>query len=228
MIISHKHKFIFLKTRKTAGTSIEIALRQFCGPDDIITRISPVDEKTSQELGGRGPQNYEAPFRHYRLSDWYLLLTRRSRRVFSGHMPSRHVSQYAGRTVWNDYYKFCFERNPFDKAVSRYYWSTRKSDPRPSIDEYLASAPERLLSNWDVYTIDDQVAVDFIGRFENLKEDLATISKKIGLPGELVLPRAKGGHRKDKRHYSEVLSPESRAVIERVCARELDVLGYSW
>ncbi|MEL6382956.1 MAG: chondroitin 4-O-sulfotransferase, partial [Cyanobacteria bacterium J06626_18] len=32
MIISHEYKFIFLKTRKTAGTSIEIALSKFCGP----------------------------------------------------------------------------------------------------------------------------------------------------------------------------------------------------
>jgi len=39
MIISHKHKFIFIKTRKTAGTSIEIFLSQFCGKNDTLTPI---------------------------------------------------------------------------------------------------------------------------------------------------------------------------------------------
>ena len=43
MIVSHKNRFIFLKTRKTAGTSIEISLRPYCGPDDIITRITEDD-----------------------------------------------------------------------------------------------------------------------------------------------------------------------------------------
>ena len=43
MIASHQHRFIFLKTRKTAGTSVEIALSKVCGPDDIITEISPED-----------------------------------------------------------------------------------------------------------------------------------------------------------------------------------------
>ena len=33
MIVSHEHKFIFLKTKKTAGTSIELALTKLCGPD---------------------------------------------------------------------------------------------------------------------------------------------------------------------------------------------------
>ena len=37
MIVSHKHKFIFFKTRKTAGSSIQVALANHCGPDDIIT-----------------------------------------------------------------------------------------------------------------------------------------------------------------------------------------------
>ena len=58
MIISHDYKFIFLKNRKTAGTSIEIALSKFCGPNDVITPISPEDEATRKELGYRGPQNY--------------------------------------------------------------------------------------------------------------------------------------------------------------------------
>ena len=37
MIISHKHNFIFIKTRKTAGSSVELYLENFCGPDDIIS-----------------------------------------------------------------------------------------------------------------------------------------------------------------------------------------------
>ena len=37
MIISHKHKFIFFKTRKTAGSSIQVELAKYCTYDDIIT-----------------------------------------------------------------------------------------------------------------------------------------------------------------------------------------------
>jgi hypothetical protein len=44
VIISHKHRFIYIKTRKTASTSLEIALSAFCGPDDILTKFSDADE----------------------------------------------------------------------------------------------------------------------------------------------------------------------------------------
>jgi hypothetical protein len=37
MIISHQHKFIFVKTRKTAGSSIEKYLVNYLGPTDICT-----------------------------------------------------------------------------------------------------------------------------------------------------------------------------------------------
>lgn len=54
MIISHEHKFIFLKTRKTAGTSVELALRQLCGPDDIIAPIGNAEERRQQSLHYQG------------------------------------------------------------------------------------------------------------------------------------------------------------------------------
>ena len=62
MIVSHEHRFIFLKTKKTAGTSLELALSQLCGPDDVITPLAPTDE--ALRAGGRGAQNW-------RLHGWW-------------------------------------------------------------------------------------------------------------------------------------------------------------
>ena len=39
MIISHSKKFIFLRTIKTASSSLEIFLSQFCDKDDILTKV---------------------------------------------------------------------------------------------------------------------------------------------------------------------------------------------
>ena len=55
MIISHKHKLIFVKTKKTAGTSFEIALSNFTNQASIITPISKDDEKLRQKMGLLGP-----------------------------------------------------------------------------------------------------------------------------------------------------------------------------
>jgi hypothetical protein len=56
MIISHEHKFIFIKTKKTAGTSIELALSQLCGPDDIIPPTTESDE--TLRVPGSEPRNW--------------------------------------------------------------------------------------------------------------------------------------------------------------------------
>ncbi|MBC8051351.1 MAG: hypothetical protein H7X92_14570, partial [Chitinophagales bacterium] len=57
MILCHEHKFIFLKTRKTAGTSVECALSAFCGPEDVITPFRRAEDEAMR--AGRGPQNWD-------------------------------------------------------------------------------------------------------------------------------------------------------------------------
>ena len=218
MIISHKNKFIFVKTRKTASTSIEIALSQFCGPDDIITPITPEDEFLRKKLGFRGPQNYKSSVNVFQ---------RKQNKAFNNHASVQFIKQIIGDDIWNKYFKFCFERNPFDRAISRYYWSTRDLEIRPAISDFLKSIPAPLLSNWNIYTINNEISVDFVGRYETLAADLKKIRKIINLP-DFSLPFAKANYRRDNLHYSEVLSMKDRDLIKKICTKEIAVFKYHW
>ncbi|MGA2489988.1 MAG: sulfotransferase family 2 domain-containing protein, partial [Anaerolineales bacterium] len=206
MIISHKYRFIFLKTTKTAGTSIEIALSKFSGPTDIITPITPEDEKIREELGYQGPMNYLAPLKDYRFKDFVLLLLKgRRKRWFYNHIAASEVRERVGQPLWNSYYKFCVERNPWDRVVSLYYWQN-KTEPRQPFSTFIQSdAPLSLKrKGFELYTIDGRVTVDKICRFENLSEELEVVRTRLGIPEELNLPHAKSRFRKDKENYRDI------------------------
>jgi len=230
MIISNDYKFIFVKTMKTAGTSIEIALSRFCGPSDIITPISREDEKIRSSLSYRGPQNYLTPFSDSTFREWikFLLKGERKKRFYN-HISAKKINQYIGQTVWDSYYKFCFVRNPWDRLISQYYWRY-KSEPRPTITEFLASNKPLQLKRlgYDLYMINDQVAVDKICRFENLSEELVTIRTRLGIPEKLELPRAKSRFRKDKRNYREILNEAEQVKIAELFSDEINLLGYQF
>jgi Sulfotransferase family len=211
MIISHKYKFIFIKTNKTAGTSIEIALSRFCGDSDIITPIPPEDEVLREKLGYRGPQNYVID----------------SQNEFYNHVSAAEIKSVVGPSIWNEYYKFCFERNPWDRVISFFYWRT-KNNPNANISNFINSDIVRLLRDKGlmVYTIDNQVAVDRVYLYENLKSETKMISNDIGLPETMLLPFAKAGYRKDTRNYSEILSEADIEKVRKLFSIEIDMFGY--
>lgn len=230
MILSHGYRFIFLKTNKTAGTSIEIALSKFCGPDDIITPVVPKDEAIRKELGYPGPRNYLAPPWDYRLRDvGRLLLKLRGKRRYYNHIPARKLRALVGQEVWDGYFKFCFVRNPWDRLVSHYYWKF-KSEPRPAFSEYMKSEVPLLLrrSGFDLYTIDGEVAVDRVCRYENLTQELEEVRTQLGIPEELVLPRAKSGYRKDRGNYRDLFGQEEKAMVADLFSDEIKLFGYEF
>lgn len=229
MIISHSHKFIFLKTNKTAGTSIEIALSKFCGPEDIITPISPADEETRRKLGYPGPQNYSLPISSYSVRDVARVLIKRKKKNLYNHITAKEVKAYIDDQAWNSYYKFCVERNPWDRCISLYYWRNGL-EPRPTISEFISSDVPLMLKKrgYEVYTIDGRVAVDKICRFENLSNELEEVRKQVGIPEKLELPRAKSKYRKDKLNYRDILGEADKAIIANLFHDEISLLGYEW
>jgi hypothetical protein len=230
MIVSHKYKFIFLKTSKTAGTSVEIALSKFCGPDDIITPISSQDEEMRSSLGYPGPQHHTSSIWGYTIPDIIKMIFKRRKKIrFYNHIHAKKIKAYVGKEVWDSYYKFCIERNPWDRVVSLYYWRF-KLEPRPMISEFINSKVPKILKKrgMRLYTIKGNVAVDKICKFENLADDLEEIRKHVGIPEKLELPRAKSSFRKNKLHYREILSEADREKVARLFHEEIDLLGYKW
>lgn len=230
MIISHKYKFIFIKTNKTAGTSIEIALSKFCGPNDIITPISAEDEETRRNLGYPGPQNHQSPIWQYGVLDAIKWATKGKQKLrFYNHISANAVIALIGKEMWDSYYTFCFERNPWDRVISYYYWE-HQSEPRPTIQEFISTNKIMVLKRggYGNYTIDGNIVVDKVCKFENLSEELDAIRKLVGIPEQLELPRAKSGTRKDRRSYRDVLGEEDRTSISELFRDEIRMLGYEW
>lgn len=228
MIVCHRHRFIFLKTRKTAGTSIEIALSHLCGPGDIVTPISPADETLRRKAGGTPPQGWAAPFGDYDLADWWrLALKGRRKPRFFNHIPATEARALVGAEIWDSYFKFCFERNPWDKVVSWYYHRYRKRpESLPPFAEFVHSGEATAVSDFDRYSINGRPAMDFMGRFETLHQSLEEVRSLIGLPPLPDLPRAKGSFRRDRNPLAEIYGPEERNIVSRAFSREIALLGY--
>lgn len=227
MILSHEHRFVFLKTNKTGGTSIEIALSRYCGPDDIITPISPEDEATRRALGYRGPQNCRFSPGRYRPRHVAAALRNGKPLKFFNHMGAREVRLLAGDAVWRDYFTFCFERNPWDRVLSLYYYRC-PDEPRPDLDAFVASDVVLNLKEKgsDLYTAGDDIVVDRVCRFEHLRDELEHVAATLGLPGPLEPPHAKGRFRGQTPPREPVFSAASDERIRTLFAFEIERFGY--
>ncbi len=232
MIISHQHKFIFLRIPKTASTSIEIELAALCGPKDVVTPLTAKNDTNDKVKEYAGPRNHERTFWQYQLSDWYRLIVKGRRPGDLKHATAQQARKLVGAKAWQSYYKFCFVRNPFDRAVSLYFWETKSWERKrhvspPDINTYILSLSEEKLSTWFRYTLDGNIALDFIGKFEALNEGMAEVARNLQIPTPM-LSHSKGGVRKDQAHYSQLLNQAARMHIEKLCSAELAAFGYAW
>ena len=227
MILSHKYKFIFIKTAKTAGTSIEVFLSKNCGPRDIATPIAPPVE-------GHQPRNYEGfinPIPEILEQPGKLFSALRhtmtSCTKFYNHMPAREVKNRVSADIWNGYFKFCVERNPWDKVLSHYHMHAARADGALSLDEYLIRG--RFPINYFRYTdrSGKNVIVDRIVRYENLLAELREVFSQLKIPFDGTLGvAAKSEYRVDRRSYQEVFNDEQQRIVEKAFAKEIDLHGY--
>lgn len=230
MIISHKYQFIFIRTSKTAGTSVEISLSRFCGPDDVVTPLDPEEEYVRRDLGVHPRHFLRPPFQFLAGNMLNLfqvhppsgrLLTRIVGQRYSAFMSAREVKARVGPDIWDSYTKFAIERDPLDRLMSSYY-ADLVADRVRTIDEFMAQPT--LESNFETYSQDGEIIVDRILRYDQLKEELRDLCGQLGVPFDGWLPRAKANNRRNKRNWRDLLDETQIDRIWFECAREFRVL----
>lgn len=194
-MISNKYKCIFVEVPKTGSTSIRRTIGFSKKPHMNIKEI----QKELTEIN----------------------------KVFSGNGP---VIEFL------DYFKFGFVRNPWDRVVSLYNrqegtmmsenmsfsnfvdWITHSSD--------TSIYPSKHKNQLDWFLDEDnQVAVDFIGRFERINEDWEIISKKINMNSKLEHHKI---NIKNQKHYTEYYSPKTMNIIGEKFKVDIEYFDYKY
>ena len=115
------------------------------------------------------------------------------KRAYFNHIGATQLRGRVGHRVWNSYFKFCFEREPWDKTVSWYYFQMSKREQPVDFRDFVMN--ERLPSHHAQYSIAGSLAVDFVGRYEHLEQDLQSALGQVGITMHVELPRSKGEFR---------------------------------
>jgi hypothetical protein len=214
VIVSHEHRFIFLRTEKTGSTSLTEALTQLVAHEGgVATLERPAWARWSPIHHGALKRSFPGTF------------------GLHPHATARQARYVLGPKVFDGYFKFAVERNPWDRQVSLYFHRAwKRGDQSPDFDRDMRSIWYRnteytRLRNWDIYAIGGEVAVDRVLRYERLDAELAELATKLGLP-PLALPRARSEYRSERPHYSTYYSDRTRALVAGWYRREIDALGY--
>jgi chondroitin 4-sulfotransferase 11 len=162
----------------------------------------------------------------------------------------RHEFAIRGRQkmeAWEEYFKFAFVRNPWDRLVSWYTMVTRFQkagnelwwyvhENSSTFEEFIYNCTDEIEVKEGVcysftynqldYVTDEngKLLVDFIGRLENFYEDVHEVFDKIGIPLESI-PHT---NRSEHRHYSEFYTPETEMVVRERFKRDIEYFGYEF
>jgi hypothetical protein len=217
MLLSVKHRFLFVHIAKTGGTSVRAAL---------------------QAQRWRDPW-YWPMFLCSRLSH---LSGHRIATKLPRHAKVVAAKELLPKEFFDQLFKFAFVRNPWDLQVSSFHHIRRERPQYLSGHEDFAAFlrwkldPERpyqyhidtSIESQTDYLIDlsGRVVVDFIGRYERLGEDFAEACRRIGLPAP-ALPHQRQARDRQK-DYRGYYTDETAELVARHFARDIEILGYGF
>lgn len=236
MLISHRKQFIYTKTYKTAGTSVEAYFEPYCMPAGTWQEMHLRDmyESESGVIGYRGSPRDTSELK------WW------------NHMPAHLIKErLADDQKWNTYFKFCVVRNPFDKVISAFHFQNKALPNQPRwyyyrrrfmkrynnvVHDGIPPSMKQDFKAWlkagkmyvdrDKYFIADEMCVDFFIQYEDLAGGVKAVCEHLAIPFDAKrIPTYKAGIR-PKKDYSSLYDDEAIALVKDLFRFEVERFGY--
>lgn len=208
MLMSKKYNFIFIHIYKNAGTSITHALRPFA--------LSQWQWSAHLKLKSKGlPSPFTDPH------------------PFPTHTTAPEIIDVLGSEKFNSFFSFAIVRNPLDWQVSLYKYMLKSKTHHQhefvkdlgSFEEYLKWRCENevKLQKDFIYSENDELLVDFVGRYEDLDADFKKICSHIGISASLPELNVSNTN-----PYEEYYTEETKDLVRQAFEQDMKTFNYSF
>jgi hypothetical protein len=228
VLIAHEERFIFIKTKKTGGTSVEEFFEELLlgvpeqgfseSTSERVTEsayVSPRKDTPGREVGYLG-----------------------------SHASSELIARRLGQERFLKYSIVACVRNPWDQIVSFFWWRVARTKYLQKVIARIPIKPLRLVfTMWFIcsqrriralsFSAQLQVSGELpnlsLVRYEKMQEDLFSICQEMGVARpSAVVPRRKSTQRRNPAPYQQYYYRPIINMVARSRADDLRNFGYSW
>lgn len=243
---------LFLKPRKVAGTSFEIALSVTASAQDIITPISLDDELIRIDQKGQLPVNWsrqpelEASYvslvqqihrmrragvvsdelkqKRKQLKD---LLHIKGHRLYYNHIVPDEIKQNFTEEKFDNAIKVTITRHPYEQLISQAYWlhqgKQRRALPISQIIDELLAEPA---PNTPYYFANDKKLCDIYIKMESFQADVINLENQLGLKIWQYMPMTKKSSTGSRPKAKDILTHEQKLKVQQRSKLEFEHFYY--
>ena len=149
--------------------------------------------------------------------------------MWDGHKKVKGIKRDIGDKIFNEYFKFCVVRNPYDLMVSLFFWNKR---PVGDINNkrFKKFCKKFNKCNKKNIFLDVNNECQYYIRYENLIDDIKIVLGKLGITNYDIskLPNHKSTMNPKIKHYSEYYDDKTKDIVKHIFKKELEMFNYEF
>lgn len=209
--INHEKKAIFIHIPKTAGIYVRNTLSDYYGFNLYLFERPDHVEYCKTNI----------KYNHNR----QLYFGNKIHGIIQYYKTSDYLNELMGmdEKKWNEYYKFCFVRNPYKRIISA--WNYIQETHKLNIDFHKYFEFEDIVSEDEYFHVfmpqyfhildeNNNIFINYFGKFENLEEELEKILLHIGFQKNQIIHNK--NDKKNGREYDLKISDLGNNIIDKI------------
>lgn len=166
-----------------------------------------------------------------------------------GHYTIQNYQPILGQRLFNEYFKFSFVRNPWDRLLSAYCFLKRGGmnpfdaqfsetqlkqfdDFNDFVENWVNSENIKTFTHFKkqcdfLLNNKNKIDLDFLGYYENLNQDFEVIKQHLKMPSALQLKWLNASSL-ERKNYKDYYNETAQKIVSKVYEQDIDLFKYTF